>query len=654
MLHRNTAQILLPSRAASERHLLDLHEALVAVRRGDRPEAHCLVWPPGLDRSVLPRIRLTVRIRNVFKLFDLAEGDTALTVQDLLGLQNFGHNSLTDLILGLESFLRECIRNDASDAEQIGNDAEGSSRYRQVVSAPLATAPDLPWERASELLTPLLAAAVEIYGTKSLASVLHPDLVQLASRIGISSNLEAFQLRQLVEGTDGPASVASDRLASALEPKSIAERAILQHRVLHDPAKTLEEVGSMVGLTHERIRQIQIRLEHRIRGSLGNELKLLASVLKEEMGYWALEGEVDGRIAGLLSAESSLIRRVFRQALLRVMGYALRDGIYFDRRVSEVVEHLRLIARNLADDAGLVREEQLLAELPDEGWRPLWPWLQKRCGLHDIYGLLGIRNTAKARAKAALISIGHPATREEISRVCGLDESRLGAQLSLIPSVVRASKDRWGLKEWVDDEYDGIVGEILQRIEEDGGATTIERLLSELPSKFGVSPNSVRAYMQAPKFEIRDGWISVAKISSLQLRHLDGVIHGRDRDGDPYWSFVVDARFLDGYSLTGIPPEYAKALGCEPDAGMAVRVTNLVGCRDLSLSWRLASTTGASLGYLTRPLQRLGLHPGQRARVTIKGLGLVTLTAELRDVDPPFPSGADAKLAQIMNRRRVL
>lgn len=645
MPHSDTIHVALPSGAASERHLLDLREALVAIHRGVRPEMHCLAWPAGLNRSVLPRMRLRRRTRNVFEATGLLEGDGALTVRNLLGLKNFGLNSLTDLILGLESFLRECIR----------NDPERGCRYQRVVSSAPATPPDLQWERAGELLTPLLAATVEIYGTRSLVSVLHPDLVQLASRVGMSSDLEAFPLRQLVEGTDGPVSVALRRLETALELKSVAERMILQYRVLQEPAKTLEEIGSMVGLTRERIRQLQVRLERRIHDSLGNELELLASVLKEELGHWAPEGEVDGRIADLLSAGSSLVKRVFRQALLRVMGYSLREGVYFDRRASEVVEHVRSFARSLADDVGLVREEQLLAELPDEGWRPLWPWLRKHCGLHEIHGLHGIRDTTKARVKAALISIGHPATREEISRICGLDKARLGSQLSLIPSVVRASKDRWGLKEWVDDEYDGIVGEILQRIEEDGGTTTTDRLLTELPSKFDVSPNSVRAFMQAPKFVIRDGWISVAKTSLLQLRRLDDVIHGRDHDGDPYWSFVVDARFLDGYSLTGVPPEYAKALGCEPDAGMSVRVTNLVGCRDLSLSWRLASTTGASLGYLARPLQRLGLHPGERAKVAIKGPGLVTLTAaERQNVDPPSPGSADAKLAQIMNRRRGL
>ena len=653
MLYSEPTDTALPSRAASERYLLDLHEALTAAHRNDMPKMHCIVWPPGLDRSVLSRMPLRVRTWNAFKAAGLSRGNNPLTVRDLLDLQNFGHKSLTDLILGIESFLRECIRSDAESSDEAGNDTEETHCHQRIVPAPLVTPSDLPLKRADELMIPLLAAAVDIYGAKTLASVFHPDLVQLAKRIGISSDLEAFQLRRLVEGTNGPVSTVSDRLTIALGPKSMAERAVLKYRVLQEPKKTLQEVGLMVGVTRERIRQIRSRIERRIRDSLGDEINLLASVLKEEMGHWAPKDEVDGRIDGLLSAESSLVRKVFCQALLRVMDYALLDGVYFDRQVSEVIERLRSMT-HLADDVGLVREEQLFAELPDEEWSPLWPWLRRRCGLHEIYGSLGVRDTVKARAKAALISIGRPATREEISQVCGLSASRLSGYLSLIPSVVRASKDRWGLSEWVDDEYDGIVGEILQRIEEDGGATTTERLLSELPNKFEVNSNSVRAYMQSPKFSIRDGWISVAKASSLQLRRLDDVIHGRDRDGNPYWSFVVDARLFDGFSLTGVPPELAKALGCEPDARMSVRVENLVGCRDLSLTWRLSSITGASIGYLARPLQRLGLHPGERAMVAIKDHGLVTVTAMDQNMIRPTSSSADAKLAQIMDRRRVL
>ena len=87
------------------------------------------------------------------------------------------------------------------------------------------------------------------------------------------------------------------------------------------------------------------------------------------------------------------------------------------------------------------------------------------------------------------------------------------------------------------------------------------------------------------------------------------------------------------------PPEFAKALGCAPDGSEQVQLENLPDCRDLSISWRLASITGASLGYVGEPLKRLGLEPGERARITIKGPCLVQLTAGTTAVPSTLGTG---------------
>ena len=194
--------------------------------------------------------------------------------------------------------------------------------------------------------------------------------------------------------------------------------------------------------------------------------------------------------------------------------------------------------------------------------------------------------------------------------MCGLSATQVSGAFSNIPSVVRASKDAWALTEWGDDEYRGIVAEIIQRIEEDGGSTTTKRLLTELPEKFDVSARSVYSYMQTPRFLIRDGLVSLANVSSLELRPLDDAIHGRDVDGAAYWTFAVESRFFEGYSVTGVPPEFAKALGCEPDGGTYARIENLPNCHDLSVRWRVATTTGASIGYVADAIRELGLQTG--------------------------------------------
>ena len=151
------------------------------------------------------------------------------------------------------------------------------------------------------------------------------------------------------------------------------------------------------------------------------------------------------------------------------MGFTLNDGVYFDERATEVIRELRTRAQACADDVGLVHEQQLIDSLPDERWQRFWPCLRERSRLYDLQGKLALRDTVKARAKAALLSIGRSATREEIASACGYeDDQAVGAALSNISSVARADKERWGLRDWIDDEYDGIVGEIIQRTKKTG------------------------------------------------------------------------------------------------------------------------------------------------------------------------------------------
>ena len=615
-----------------------------------------VAWPAGLDRTVLHALPLEVRTRNCLQREQLMEGDDPLTVQELLRVPNFGRQSLRDLLFTVEDFLNECVRIGSTDSREAGEPNERTPTVPNETTDPMTRAepPRTPWDRAGQLLSPLLAAATELHGAKTFADALNAEFMHLAGRMGIAGAIGAIRIDHLAKGTPGLVSATLSLLARTLDAASETECTIIEHRLLRTPPTTLEVVGSQVGVTRERIRQVQARIERRIHAALGRGLRIIAVTLKEPLGHVVKQSQLEDRIEELLPADGSLATRLLRKALLNEMGFTLDNGVYLDERAMEQLELIRVSIRRLADDVGLVDEQRLVASLPSDEWEQWWSWVRERSGLHDLFGSIGIRDSGKARAKAALISIGRPATREEIARMCGFGENKTGSHLSVIPSVVKADKDRWGLKDWVDDEYEGIVGEIIQRIEEDGGATTTERLLTELPTKFGVNPVSVRAYMQTPKFVIRDGWISLANTSSIQLRDLDDVVDGRDHGDAPYWTFAVEDRFFDGYSVTGVPPEFAKALGCAPDAGERVRIDNLPDSLELSIRWSLASTTGASLGYLAEPLKHLGLAPGQRARVTIKGPCLVELSAHDGNAEESRTSEADAILERMMQRRRVL
>ena len=666
-----------PSPRAAELHLLSIQDALNAIDEGLVPHSGCLAWPAGLERANLEDMPLRVRTWNCLHGACLIGGADSLTVRELLALPHFGRKSLEDLLLGTKQFLESCIRDDgagySSDAEPSQTadsssaevDLPGPTRQANPSSFPRldqegaipaipVAKPQSPWGRAGELLAPLLAAMSELHGTRTLADALNPECMFLASRMGIASELEDVSIDSIIGNTSGLAATIVDRLEQEIEDSTEDQRIIIESRLLGVPPQTLEQVGTTLGVTRERVRQIQLKLERRMETAFGNEFSVLSAVLKDKFDHLIPENEMQSQLEGLLPDNQGSARVLLLNKLIASLGLTLEDGFFFDEEAKRVAHEIRLAAKRIADDAGLVDEETLIECLPRESWHSFWPWFRKHCKLSDLHGSTAIRNTAKARLKAAVIAIGRPASREEIAALCGMEEGRVGGQLSNIPSIVRADKDRWALEDWVDDVYEGIVAEIIQRITEDGGVTTTERILRELPEQFGVSTVSVRAYMQTPKFKVQDGCISLANPSSVRLRDLDDVIDGRDPDGAPYWTFVVEERYFNGYSLTGVPPEFAKELGCEPDNSSVVRIAEPAGCRDLSIRWPLSSPQGATLGYVSDPLKKLGLRSGQRARVTIKGDALVDVSAQDSSLQESPASQADAILARMKNRRRAL
>ena len=104
-----------PTRIAASRHLAAMHEALEAVHRRRTPQPSAVILPPGLDRSALFMLPFRVRTWNCLRAAELFEGAAAVTAERLLGERNFGVLSLRDVVLIVEDFLHECIRDGGAE-----------------------------------------------------------------------------------------------------------------------------------------------------------------------------------------------------------------------------------------------------------------------------------------------------------------------------------------------------------------------------------------------------------------------------------------------------------------------------------------------------------------------------------------------------------
>ena len=617
--------------------------SLVDLIRGIPPPVDHVILPAGIDRSELSRCPLRPRTMNALGRYGMLEGHDALIVGQLLSLRNFGIASLLDVMCVTELALARRALHVTSNADDSGTEESTS-----VSGA---------WGNCVDLLEALISAASEFRGAVTVGDALRMDLAHLASAIGIAPALESLEIRELA--SERPiADVVCERLATILASTSPVEQLVLDKRLFVSRPLTLRETGTEVGVTGERIRRIQVQVKATVDEAVGPEIATASILLAERLGPVVSASELESVVVETFDDESStaeaadLARRILGSAL----GYSCINGVCLDQSANEVVVTLRSAAKEIADDVGLIDEGALLDHLPSAAWNDFFPQLLERCEFHRIGGRFALRNTAKARAKAALLDIGRVATKEEIAEVSGLGPDRVGGQLSAIASVARADKTRWGLAEWIDDVYEGIPAEIIQRINEDGGATSVERLLEELPRLFGVSESSVRSYIGTSQFTFRDGYVSLADRSSVTLRDLNDVIDGRDGNGNPYWTFPVENRYFDGYSLVGFPPELARELGCAPNGKIRAHVDHPAGCRDLSVIWRLASPTGASLGYLAEPLRQLGVSAGDRVRVVIMGAGVIELCRDnVTDVSVSnAAASAESLLERMKNRRKVV
>lgn len=633
-----------------------LNSLVDLLRRRPLPDRDVLI-PHGVDiEELLLTWPLRTRTRNGLLRFrngrQRADGGSGVTVGDFLSLPHLGLKSLMELACVSESAF-------GSPAAAFSAGASLPPPSGPPLSSPPA-APPRPVAPASnsiaEALRPILTAAAEFFGATTVADVLELNLDELVEDLGLHD-----------ESADGALTVELDdewftddlvrRVATRLSSLKEIEAALLEHRLFAKAPLTLGEVGEICGVTRERVRQVESRFTDQLEELVGLGLQVAAAVIARRLGHVTTSHSLEGAVADVFrppvaDPNGTGVRAVqLLRAMLRSrLDYEFVGDVGLDADGRDLAARLRAVE---GDDCDLVEESALrtLAPLYAEAQ---WNDLLAYAGFTRLGSHLAKRDTKRAKIKAYLLEARAPATAEQIAARTGLDPERLSATLSSMPSVGRASKDTWALIGDLDDVYEGIPAEIVQRIEEDGGATPLDRLLAELPARFGVSPGSVKAYAATPQFVVRDGYVSLADVGSLRLRHLDDVVHGRTKDGHPYWEFKVESRYFNGYSLANVPGELAVYLGCEPNEGIRVDVANPVGCRPISVNWRLASASGASIGYVADSLTALAASPGDLVRLVAIHGGPVRfeLVAGVQESEPE--TTASSLLERMKQRRAVL
>ena len=230
-------------------------------------------------------------------------------------------------------------------------------------------------------------------------------------------------------------------------------------------------------------------------------------------------------------------------------------------------------------------------------------YLESQVALRS-FGDVSVRwtgDTTANMAEAALHVLGAPATAETILSTLGSSAGRsldtVNGTLSEDDRFVRASRRTWGLRCWGITEYAGIAHAIGARIDAGGGTAAVADVVEDLLSTYpDIAETSIRSYLSTLEFIVTAGvvrrrtrddeWPTVLPLNTVR---------GAFRNGDNEIRLLmrVTSELLRGSGQT-IHPAVAAAVGVNP--GQRKTFTN--ACGGVTVFWKLASTSGVSIGSL--------------------------------------------------------
>jgi len=527
--------------------------------------------------------------------------------------------------LTVDDILRTCV--EASLRPSTGpaphDIPEAGLPVSALSASPVATVPPQT-ERLVELLSLVAAWAMRERALPRLGDLLRldPDGGELPGSLRASWN-ELVALAPEVFADRAVADAPLDELLEAMFGElAPTHRRVFELRVLAGPSKTLEEIGNEVGVTRERIRQVQVRVEAQVaellRARRYQPLVWRASDLRAVLGLAAPADDEDTVTAleWCLRGVDEEARTLCRQMLLFIAGpYRERAG-WLELVDAPSVNPQELIA--LADEYGLLAVATAHEWLTDKGVDPAFhdAWIDRTGKFRRLGDRLAVWTGSLVEKSVALLAHhATPLSVEQLMKEIGEDHNVRSARARFFEDTrfMRINRSQWALRSWELEEYTGITDEIAQRIEAAGGRAELAALIEDIPSRFNVRASSVRAYAEAPMFVLEAGFVRLRRddepfpitghISHCKGAYLSAV---------EQLSLVlpVNKETMRGSGRTAAPA-IAHVLGVSPGRPRTWRWTE----GELSVTWPRTAALGPSIGSIRALARSVDAAEGESIRL---------------------------------------
>lgn len=449
----------------------------------------------------------------------------------------------------------------------------------------------------------------------------------------LCDSVRATRLSDLFPGISREETLESliDDLCGVSDRRS---QTIFLGRISLNHARTLDDLATEIGVSKERVRQLSVRAEERIREALATPrfvpIGWRAHTLRTMLGT-----AVPGDSHHLNEATQHVTRGVSEEGQERVLDFLLwLAGPYSWNSATGWLQAGEVpgpeVIDTFSDERGRVDMRSLQEHLTGSGLLPeVQPFWRDQIGrIRNVEGNWLIwSGTVPDKAARVLDVWGRPATPEEIVAAIGEGHDARATRSRMLEDdrFMRVDMTRFGLPEWGMEEYSTIAEEIDQEIERRGGVADINDLVSTLIDRFNLREQSIRLYVTAPMFVIEAGTIRrrteadphepvppVIDTAGCYLLGLDTLA----------WRIEVNADTLRG-SGRPMPAAIAAWLGVLPGCR---RILNAEGGA-VTISWPATSAIGSSLGSIRFLVERVEARVGEQVLLRFRrDEGMVGLT----------------------------
>jgi hypothetical protein len=581
----------------------------------------------------IPWYRLTTRPENCLRRRGISSISALLQCSflDLAETRNAGTKTVKEIVHALAEEVIDSLLKDQSDLvspdlisamqeDSLAQDlSDGERRDLSLVQAAI-NQPSDPLQVAYSQL----ASWSYLVGAQD-QPLLADDALDTAPDRVRRARASLLETRAVDIAPHGSSTIAEvlDSLLGLLDSRQMIA---LRLRTFASEQATLDEIGKSLGVTRERVRQMQNKALEEIESLLAGDYFMVREVceaMKTRIGVVCPIDLILEEFPALAQPVKCVDAPAWRVLDRLDDGFEIRDGWAAVPSVDAVLASTREVVERDALVSGYARVETVGRDvhLIDESEREhLFNWLEYAgcVVLDDAVAMAPL--SIPASVWIVLRRAGEPLSFERIMEQLPIDRAPSSVRnvLAVDERFVRTNRDEFGLAEWGLEEYSGIRDMIQRALDESGGEILLEVLVEQLTQRFSVAEASVRAYAQGHPFMVRNGLVRVRDSTNAgSLKRPTSVKRVYRGKGEwlMRWQLTEDHARGSGYSM---PSPLAAAIGLQP--GQSLDLPSPVETQ--SVYW-----TGLqpAIGSVRRLMEKDDLQPGDWIFVSIADDGFFSL-----------------------------